>query len=45
MEGYSLTWGYGREVLRAYTKSIKNQQVERKECQEYPNKPVMAAIK
>ena len=43
-EGYSLTWGYGREVLRAYTKSIKNQQVERKERQEYPNKPVMAAI-
>ena len=43
-KGYSLTWGYGREVLRAYTKSIKNQQVEREERQEYPNKPAPAAI-
>jgi len=43
-KGYSLTWGYGREVLRIYTKSIKNQQVERKDCQEYPNKPILAAL-
>jgi len=36
--GYSLTWGYGREVLRIYTKSLHGQQVERKDLQEYPNK-------
>jgi hypothetical protein len=43
-DSFSLTWGYGREVLRVYTKSIKSQRVEREECQEYPNKPTTNAI-
>jgi hypothetical protein len=42
--GFSLTWGYGREVLRLYTRSIKGQQVERKDHQEYPNKPFLEAV-
>ena len=42
---YSLTWGYGREVLRIYTKSIHGIQVERIERQEYPNKPLIDALK
>lgn len=42
---YSLTWGYGREVLRIYTKSIHGIQVERIERQEYPTKPLIAALK
>jgi len=37
-KGYSLTWGYGREVLRIYTKSINDKKGLRKEKQEYPNK-------
>ena len=43
-KGYSLTWGYGREVLRIYTKSLQGQQVERTELQEYPNRPFEDAI-
>ena len=37
--GFSLTWGYGREVLRTYTKSINRQKQLRKGKQESPNKP------
>jgi hypothetical protein len=37
-KGYSLTWGYGRKVLRIYTKSLQGGQNERVEVQEYPNK-------
>ena len=44
-DGYSLTWGYGREVLRIYTKSIKGQHVQRNDRQEYPNKPFADAVK
>jgi hypothetical protein len=44
-DGYSLTWGYGREVLRIYTKSIKGQEVERRDRQEYPNKSFADAVK
>ena len=43
-DGYSLSWGYGREVLRTYTKSLKGQQLERKDRQEYPNKALTDAI-
>lgn len=43
--GYSLTWGYGREVLRIYTRTIQGQQVERTDLQEYPKKPFADAVK
>jgi hypothetical protein len=43
--GFSLTWGYGREVLRSYTKSIKDKKGLRKEKQEYPNKTHEEAFK
>ena len=43
-DGYSLTWGYGREVLRMYTKSINGQKVQRKDRQEYPDKPFLEAV-
>ena len=43
-KGYSFTWGYGREVLRIYTKSLQGQQIERREIQEYPNKTFEDAI-
>jgi hypothetical protein len=36
--GFSLTWGYGREVLRSYPKVINGEKVLRNEKQEYPNK-------
>lgn len=42
--GFSLTWGYGREILRIYTKSFNGKKVMRKEHQEYPNKPWDKAI-
>lgn len=43
--GISLTWGYGSEVLRAYTKSLKGNKELRKEKQEYPNKTNEEAFK
>jgi hypothetical protein len=43
-DGYSLTWGYGREVLRVYSKSIQGQQKEREDFQEYPNKTLAEAF-
>jgi hypothetical protein len=43
-DGYSLTWGYGREVLRLYSKTIQGQQKERQEIQEYPNKTLAEAF-
>jgi hypothetical protein len=43
-KGYSLTWGYGREVLRIYTKSLQGQQIERRDMQEYPNSPFEVAL-
>jgi len=36
--GSSLTWGYGREVLRSYSKTINGKKFRRDEKQEYPNK-------
>ena len=36
--GSSLTWGYGREVLRSYSKMINGKKTRRNEKQEYPNK-------
>jgi hypothetical protein len=36
--GFSLTWGYGREVLRSYPKMVNGKKVPRNEKQEYPNK-------
>jgi len=36
--GSSLTWGYGREVLRSYPKTINGKKFRRDEKQEYPNK-------
>lgn len=44
-DGYSLTWGYGREVLRIYTRLIQGQKVQRSDSQEYPNKTFAAAVK
>lgn len=43
-KGYSLTWGYGREVLRIYPKSLEGQQSDRVDLQEYPNKSFAEAI-
>jgi hypothetical protein len=43
--GFSLTWGYGRLVLRSYTKAINNGKVVRDEKQEYPNKTHQDAFK
>jgi hypothetical protein len=43
-EGYSLTWGYGREVLRIYTKSVQGEKIERTEHQEYPNRTFGDAV-
>lgn len=43
--GFSLTWGYGRLVLRSYTKTINNGKVVRNEKQEYPNKTHQEAFK
>jgi hypothetical protein len=45
VNGSCLTWGYGREVLRSYPKSIKNKKGQRKEKQEYPNKTNEEAFK
>jgi len=42
--GFSLTWGFGREVLRAYTKSLNGKKL-RNEKQEYPNKTQEDAFK
>ena len=42
--GYSLTWGYGREVLRIYTKSLDGQHIERMDRQEYPIKSFADAV-
>jgi len=36
--GSALTWGYGREVLRSYSKTINGKKARRNEKQEYPNK-------
>jgi hypothetical protein len=43
--GFALTWGYGRELLRIYTKSINGKKQLRKEKQEYPNKSHEEAFK
>jgi hypothetical protein len=40
-KGYSLTWGYGREVLRIYARSLQSDRID---LQEYPNKPFAEAI-
>jgi hypothetical protein len=43
--GFCLTWGYGREVLRIYTKSLKGIKGLRNERQERPNKTNEEAFK
>jgi hypothetical protein len=43
-KGYALTWGHGREVLRTYIKRLNSKNVERKERQEYPKKPLENAL-
>ena len=43
-KGYTLTWGYGRDVLRTYTKNINGKLIKRDEKQEYPEKSLQDVL-